>query len=54
MLHANALEDAQRLLEDARGVLNVREVLFSDIGSAIATLAGPGVVGIAGCPCDLW
>ena len=54
MLHANALEEAQRVLEDARGVLNIREALFSDIGPAIATLAGPGVVGIAGCPCDLW
>jgi DegV family protein with EDD domain len=54
MLHANALEDAQQLLADARGVLNVREAIFSDIGPAIATLAGPGVVGIAGCPVDLW
>jgi DegV family protein with EDD domain len=54
MLHANALADAQQLLADARNVLNIREVLFSDIGPAIATLAGPGVVAIAGCPCDLW
>lgn len=54
MLHANALADAQQLLDDARGILNIREALFSDIGPAIATLAGPGVVAIAGCPCDLW
>ena len=29
------------------------EVLYSDIGPAIAALAGPGVVGLAGCPADL-
>ena len=54
MLHANAPADAKQLLADARGVLNIREAIFSDIGPAIAALAGPGVVGIAGCPCDLW
>lgn len=54
MLHANSLADAQQLLGDARQILNIREAIFSDIGPAIAALAGPGVVGIAGCPCDLW
>jgi DegV family protein with EDD domain len=54
MLHANAQDDVRQLLEDARKVLNIDEAIFSDIGPAIAALAGPGVVGIAGCPCDLW
>ena len=54
MLHANAPADAEQLLADARSVLNIQEAKFSDIGPAIATLAGPGVVGLAGCPCDLW
>ena len=53
MLHANALADAEALLADARKVLNIQEVYFSDIGPAIAALAGPGVVGLAGCPTDL-
>jgi DegV family protein with EDD domain len=53
MLHANALADAELLLEEARQTLNVQEARFSDIGPAIATLAGPGVVGLAGCPTDL-
>jgi DegV family protein with EDD domain len=54
MLHANAQDDVRQLLEDARKVLNIDEAIFSDIGPAIAALAGPGVVGIAGCPSDLW
>jgi DegV family protein with EDD domain len=53
MLHANALADAQQLLVEARETLNIQEVYFSDIGPAIAALAGPGVVGLAGCPADV-
>ena len=53
MLHANALADAEALLEAARQTLNIQEVHFTDIGPAIATLAGPGVVGLAGCPIDI-
>ena len=53
MLHANALADAEQLLVEARQTLNIQEVHYSDIGPAIATLAGPGVVGLAGCPADV-
>jgi len=53
MLHANALADAEALLEMARQTLDIQEVFFTDIGPAIATLAGPGVVGLAGCPTDI-
>jgi len=53
MLHANALADAEQLLVEARQALNIQEAYYSDIGPAIATLAGPGVVGLAGCPADV-
>jgi DegV family protein with EDD domain len=53
LLHANAQGDAEDLLADARKVLNIQEAIFSDIGPAIAALAGPGVVGLAGCPLDV-
>ncbi len=53
MLHANALADAEQLLEDARRTLNIQEVFFSDIGPAVAAMAGPGVAGLAGCPADV-
>jgi fatty acid-binding protein DegV len=53
VLHANALADAEALLAQAREVLHIDEAQFSDIGPAIAALAGPGVVGLAGCPNDL-
>jgi DegV family protein with EDD domain len=53
MLHANALADADQLLVEARKVLNIQEAYFSDIGPAIAALAGPGVVGLAACPADV-
>lgn len=52
-LHSNALSDAEILLEMARRVLNIDEAVFSDIGPAIAALAGPGAVALAGCPKDL-
>ena len=48
MLHANALADAEQLLVEARQALNIQEAYYSDIGPAIAALAGPGVVGLAG------
>ncbi len=53
ILHANALADGETLLQDARQVLNIQEAYFTDIGPAIAALAGPGVVGLAACPTDI-
>ncbi len=53
VIHSNSLADAETLYEQARGVLKIDEAHFSDIGPAIAALAGPGVVGLAGCPNDL-
>lgn len=53
VLHADALAEAEELLEDARKRLNIQEAAFTDIGPAIATMAGPGVVGLAGCPLDV-
>ena len=53
MLHANALADSEQLLAEARQKLNIQEAYYSDIGPAIAALAGPGVVGLAGCPADV-
>ncbi|MBW7881695.1 MAG: DegV family protein [Caldilineaceae bacterium] len=53
MLHANARADVETLLQDAQKVLNIREAHYTDIGPAIAALAGPGVVGLAACPADL-
>lgn len=53
VIHANALTDAEALLAQARDVLHIDEAQFSDIGPAIAALAGPGAVGLAGCPNDL-
>lgn len=34
-------------------MLNIVEYYYSDIGPAIAALAGPGVVGLAACPADV-
>ena len=53
ILHANALADGETLLQDARQALNIQEAYFTDIGPAIAALAGPGVVGLAACPTDI-
>ena len=53
VIHANALPDAEQLFQDARQKLNIVEYYYSDIGPAIAALAGPGVVGLAACPADI-
>lgn len=53
MIHANAPAEAEQLLQEARQVLNIVESYFSDIGPAIAAMAGPGVVGLAACPADI-
>ena len=53
MIHANARADAELLLEEARRTLTIVEHYYSDIGPAIAALAGPGVVGLAACPADV-
>jgi DegV family protein with EDD domain len=53
MIHANARADAELLLQEARPTLNIIEHYYSDIGPAIAALAGPGVVGLAACPADV-
>lgn len=53
MIHANALLDAEQLFNEARQALNIVEYYYSDIGPAIAALAGPGVVGLAACPADV-
>jgi DegV family protein with EDD domain len=48
--HANAVEEAARVAEDAQARLQVREMHVVEIGPAIATLAGPGIIAIIGHP----
>jgi fatty acid-binding protein DegV len=50
--HANAVEEAARVAEDAQARLQVREIHVVEIGPAIATLAGPGIIAIIGHPVD--
>jgi DegV family protein with EDD domain len=51
--HANALEEAERVASDAQERINVREIHVVEIGPAIATLAGPGVIALLGHPAEL-
>lgn len=46
-LHANALEDAQGLLEEAKARLNPAETILAEVSPVIGTHAGPGTVGLA-------
>jgi DegV family protein with EDD domain len=50
--HANAAEEAARIAEDVQARLQVRELHTVEIGPAIATLAGPGIIAIIGHPAD--
>jgi len=44
--HANALEEAERLAETIRGRMNVAELVITEIGPVLATLAGPGIIAV--------
>jgi DegV family protein with EDD domain len=47
-LHANALEDAQALLEDAQNHLDkITKTVFTQVSPVVGTHAGPGTVGLA-------
>ncbi len=46
-LHANAPEDAQRLMDMATARIAVEESVFSEISPVVANHAGPGTVGLA-------
>lgn len=46
-LHANAPDDAQKLIEMATERLEIEESVFSEISPVVANHAGPGTVGLA-------
>ena len=50
VIHARAPEDGQHLLDLARRVLPVREVLIADLVASLAVHGGPGIVGLAAYP----
>jgi len=45
-LHANALEDAKLVLQEAAAKLNPIETVFSEVSPVVGVHAGPGVVGL--------
>jgi len=47
VVHTNALEEAEKLLELVRGRLNCSEIFVADAGPALAAHTGAGAVGIA-------
>jgi DegV family protein with EDD domain len=46
-LHANAAEDAKKLLDRATAELSPVEALFTELSPVVGTHAGPGTVGLA-------
>lgn len=47
IVHANALEDAERLLSESKEKFDAVEYLLSDISPVLGTHVGPGTVGLA-------
>jgi DegV family protein with EDD domain len=47
VMHANAPERAQKLLEDASAVINPVETVIADLSPGVGTHAGPGTVALA-------
>jgi DegV family protein with EDD domain len=46
-VHANAAEDAQKLLDRAASELSATEKIFTEVSPVVGTHAGPGTVGLA-------
>jgi len=46
-LHANALDDAKILLEEAIKQLHPAETILAEVSPVVGTHAGPGTVGLA-------
>jgi DegV family protein with EDD domain len=46
-LHANALEDAEEILEKISNQVNPVETVYSEVSPVVGTHCGPGTVGIA-------
>ena len=46
-LHANALDDAKLLLQEAEGQLKPVESILAEVSPVVGTHAGPGTVGLA-------
>lgn len=44
--HSNCLEDAQRLAEEIHNRIQVKEILYSDIGCVIGSHTGPGTLAL--------
>ncbi len=45
-LHANAKEEAEELLEDAKAIMNPIEAIITDVSPAVGTNTGPGTLGL--------
>ena len=45
-LHANAREEAEILLEEAKAVLNPVEAVITEVSPAVGTHTGPGTLGL--------
>ena len=52
IVHARDLESGQRLLEEAKGVFNVKDSVITDLSLSLATNFGPGTVGIVLYPAE--
>ncbi|MFW6264722.1 MAG: DegV family protein [Bacillota bacterium] len=46
VMHANAEEEAQSLLERFKELSNVKDTFFGEISPAMAVHAGPGLIGV--------
>jgi fatty acid-binding protein DegV len=46
-LHANAPEDAKKILESASSLLKPTETLFTEVSPVVGAHTGPGTVGLA-------
>lgn len=50
VIHSNAGDEAIQFAQDVRGEFEVKELHIVDLGPAVATLAGPGALGLIGHP----
>jgi DegV family protein with EDD domain len=51
--HIQAREEAERLVDYARGVFGTEPVFVSEVGPVIGAHVGPGLLGVGGIPLDV-
>jgi len=52
IVHARDIKAGETLMENARGIFNIKDLILTDLSVSVAANLGPGTVGIIFCPVE--